>query len=111
MKIFVNDKEITIFHGAKVLDVIRAYYTHHKMKWPCQLPIVTDAHGNSVASDGELREGNHLYIKTKNNRVMKTISTKLKVISGIMVLSVSLLIGCSTSRKAVELPKERKIDI
>ena len=111
MKIFVNDKEITIFHGAKVLDVIRAYYTHHKMKWPCQLPIVTDAHGNSVASDGELREGNHLYIKTKNNRVMKTISTKLKVISGIMVLSVSLLIGCSTSRKAVELPKERTIEI
>lgn len=26
MKIFVNDEEIRIFHGAKVIDVIRAYY-------------------------------------------------------------------------------------
>ena len=111
MKIFINDKEITVFRGAKVIDVIRAYYTHNKMKWPCQLPIVTDGYGNSVAPDGELSEGNHLYIKTKNNRTMKTISTKLKVIAGIIVLGASLMMGCSTSRKVAELPKTRTIEI
>ena len=65
MKLFVNDKEITIHHGAKVLDVIRAYYVQRKKRFPCKLPIVTDAYGNSIAPDGELSEGNHLYIKTK----------------------------------------------
>ena len=67
MKVYVNDKEITVFNGAKVVDAIRAYYTLNKTKWPCPLPIVTDGYGNIVAPDGELSEGNHLYIKTKNN--------------------------------------------
>ncbi len=65
MKLFVNDKEITIHHGAKVLDVMRAYYVQRNKRLPCKLPIVTDAYGNSIAPDGELSEGNHLYIKTK----------------------------------------------
>ena len=65
MKLFVNDEEIIIFHGATVLDVVRAYYAERNKKLPCKLPIVTDAYGNNVASDGELTEGNHLYIKNK----------------------------------------------
>lgn len=65
MKLFVNDKEVTIHNGAKVLDVIRGYYSLRNKRLPCKLPIVTDAYGNSVAPDGELNEGNHLYIKTK----------------------------------------------
>ncbi len=60
MKIFVNDEEITIYHGAKVLDVMRAYYVQHGQKLPSQLPIVTDGYGNSIAPDGELSEGSHL---------------------------------------------------
>lgn len=111
MKIFINDKEITIHRGAKVLDVIRAYYAQQGKKLPCKLPIVSDAYGNTVAHDGELSEGNHLYIKTKNNRTMKTISTKLKVISGIVLLGISLMMGCGTSRKVAELPKVRTIEI
>ena len=111
MKIFINNKEVVIHNGAKVLDVIRAYYIQRNKKLPDRLPIVTDAYGNSVAPDGELREGNHLYIKTKNNRTMKTISTKLKVISGIVLLSISLMMGCGTSRRVAELPKARTIEI
>ena len=65
MKVFVNNEEITIHHGARVLDVIRAYYAQHNKKLPCKLPIACDAYGNSIAPDGELNEGNHLYIKTK----------------------------------------------
>lgn len=62
MKIFINDEEVITHHGAKVLDVIRAYYTQQGRKLPDKLPIVSDAYGNSVALDGELNEGNHLYI-------------------------------------------------
>lgn len=65
MKIFVNDEEVTIFNGAKVLDVMRAYYAQHDKKLPCQLPSVTDGYGNAVAADGELSEGNHLYENQK----------------------------------------------
>lgn len=61
MKIFVNDEEITIFNGAKVLDVIRAYCSKNNKKTPCKLPIVTDGYGNILAPDGQLSEGNHLY--------------------------------------------------
>ena len=70
MKLFVNDTEITIFQGATVLDAVRAYYAQHNKKLPRKLPIVYDAYGNSVAPDGELSEGNHLYIKikTKNKK-------------------------------------------
>lgn len=69
MKLFVNDEEITIHHGAIVIDAVRAYYVQHNKKLPYKLPIVTDAFGNSVAPDGELSEGNHLHIKTKTKEL------------------------------------------
>lgn len=64
MKILVNDEEIVVFHGAKVIDVIRAYYVEHGKKPPCQIPMVNDAYGNSLALDGELKDGNSLYFKS-----------------------------------------------
>ena len=111
MKLSVNDEEITIYHGATVLDVIRAYYAQRNKKLPCKLPIVTDAYGNSVAPDGELTEGNHLYIKTKNKKIMKTNPTTQKVIYGIVLLGASLLMGCTTSRKVAEQPKAKTVEI
>lgn len=63
MKILVNDEEVVVFHGAKVVDVIRAYYVEQGKKLPCQMPMVHDAYGNSIALDGELKDGNRLYIK------------------------------------------------
>ena len=71
MKLFVNDEEITIHHGAKVLDAIRAYYAQRNKNLPQNLPMVSDAYGNSIAPDGELSEGNHLYIKTKKTNSRK----------------------------------------
>lgn len=62
MKIFINNEEIIIFHGATVLDVVRAYYIQQDKRLPCILPNVTDAYGNSIALDGELTEGNHLFV-------------------------------------------------
>lgn len=107
MKIFINDEEITIFNGAKVLDVIRAYYVQHDKKIPSRLPIVTDGYGNNVALDGELREGNHLYMKITNN------SATPKLLWAIILLGTAFLMGCSTSQNAqVEgLAKERTVEI
>ena len=68
MKLFVNDKEITTHHGATVLDVMRGYYALRNKKLPGKLPVVTDAYGNCVASDGALTEGNHLFIETKKKK-------------------------------------------
>lgn len=42
---------------------------------------------------------------------MKTICTELKVIVGLTVLSVSLLVGCGTSRKVSELPQNKTVEI
>ena len=68
MKLFVNDTEISIHRGATVLDAVRAYYAQHDKKLSHNLPTVSDAYGNSIAPDGELSEGNHLYIKTRNKK-------------------------------------------
>ena len=111
MKIFINDEEVIIHHGAKVIDAIRAHYTQQGKKLPDKLPIVSDTYGNSVALDGELNEGNHLYIKTKNNKAMRIISTKLKGLCGIVVLGTLLLMGCKTSSKIAKLPKARTVEI
>jgi len=107
MKIFVNDEKVEIFQGAKVLDVIRAYYAQHGQKLPGKLPIVTDGYGNSIAPDGELSEGNQLYMKTKIN------ARASKAIRAIALLAVALLLGCSTKQnvKITELPAARTIEI
>lgn len=106
MKIFFNNEEITIFYGAKVLDVVRAYYAQHDKKLPSTLPIITDGYGNSIAPDGELSEGNHLYMKIKKN------STTPKVLWALVLLG-ALLMGCNTSQyaKVTQLPQERTLEI
>ena len=107
MKIFVNDEEITIFNGAKVVDVIRAYYVQHGKKLPSRLPVVTDGYGNSVALDGELSEGNHLYMKIKKSSITP------KVLWAILLLGTALLMGCSTSQsdRAGTLATARTVEI
>ncbi|MDD2412487.1 MAG: hypothetical protein RBS19_09515 [Bacteroidales bacterium] len=69
MKIFVNDKEISIHKGAKVVDVVRSYFAHYGQRIPSNLLIVTDAYGNTIALDGELREGSCLYLKNQKTEV------------------------------------------
>ena len=63
MKLFINDEEITIFNGATVLDAVRAFYVQLNKDFPTILPTVIDGYDNSVSYDGELTEGNHLYIR------------------------------------------------
>ncbi|MDD2564892.1 MAG: bifunctional UDP-sugar hydrolase/5'-nucleotidase [Salinivirgaceae bacterium] len=102
MKLYIDDEEISIYNGAKVLDVVRAYFAQRNEKLPNKLPVVTDAYGNSVELNGELSEGNHLYINIRNKGNLKTIVTTPKVIHIIALLGISLLMGCNTNQKGKE---------
>lgn len=42
---------------------------------------------------------------------MKTMTTKLKMFCGLVVLGASLLMACSTSRKVAELPQSKTVEI
>lgn len=68
MIIFVNDIEIRVFAGARVIDAVRAYYAEIGRAIPHKTPIAKDRYGNTVAIDGRLSEGNHIYIKIKTKR-------------------------------------------
>jgi hypothetical protein len=65
MRIRINRTDLELFGGATVADALRRYYVLHKKKFPEIFPAVTDRHGNYVAPDGSLSEGNQLYLKTK----------------------------------------------
>lgn len=62
MKIFIDNMEVSVHTGANVLDALRVYYAVLGKKTPRVLPEITDGYGNTVATDGELSEGNRLYI-------------------------------------------------
>jgi hypothetical protein len=68
MQIKVNDREIEIFSGARVRDVLRKY---SKITWT-QIQkgskAVFDRHGHEIALDGELSAGVRLFVK----RVVRT---------------------------------------
>ena len=63
MNINVNGKEVEIFSGARVADVLRKY---SKISWK-QVQngrkAVLDGHGHEVALDGELNGGERLLVK------------------------------------------------
>ena len=102
MKITVNDTLIELHNGARVKDAILRYYTIKGQKMPGNLPDVEDRFGNSVAPDGELTDGNILFIRSKRKRR----SSLLKMI--LMVLTAGLLAACSSVKHSrITLPAER----
>ena len=65
MKITVNNTPLDLHKGAKVRDAVLKYYSELDIRKPEHFPQVEDPYGNKVASDGELTEGNILFIKTR----------------------------------------------
>jgi hypothetical protein len=63
MKVFVNDRAITLFQGAKVKDAILSFDKRilHRIK----LYEIFDKYGNQTDADGALQEDSRLYIKQK----------------------------------------------
>lgn len=96
MKITVNNIPLDLHIGAKVKDAIMKYYSEKGIQRPEQLPRVEDRYGNEVASDGELSDGNILFIKTKQKH--KSSFPKLVL----ALLAMGFLFGCSTGKKVTK---------
>jgi 5'-nucleotidase len=95
MKIKVNDTVIELYNGAKVKDAILKYYSQSGKKIPKKVPPVEDRYGNKVAEDGELTDGNSLFISEKRGKR----KSFLKVVSAIIAIGV--LTSCGTGKKVL----------
>ena len=93
MKITVNNITLDLHSGAKVRDAILKYYTELDIHSPDHFPRVEDPYGNKVAKDGELTDGNILFIKTKH--LKKSSFTKLVLAA----LAIGFLFGCNNGEK------------
>ncbi len=102
MKITVNDTLLELHNGAKVKDAILSYYSLMRKKVPVRFPLVEDKYGNKVASDGELTEGNTLFIRNGRRGQILMKQLVLLLFAGV------LFTGCSTTKQAVALKKEEK---
>lgn len=95
MKIEVNNTILELYSGAKVKDAILKYYSQLGKKIPEKIPPVEDRYGNKVAEDGELSDGNSLFIREKRGK-RKSI---LKL--GSVILAIGLLFACGTGKKVI----------
>lgn len=95
MKITVNNIALELHNGAKVKDAILSYYSQQGNSIPKNFPAVEDRFGNEVSFDGELNDGNALFIKTGNEKT----TSFLKLV--LALLAIGLLYSCSTGKKAI----------
>ncbi len=95
MKITVNNTPLELHNGAKVKDAILKYYSQQGNNNPKYFPLVEDRYGNEVACDGELTDGNTLFIKTKHEKA----SSFPKLV--LAILAIGLLFACSNGKKAI----------
>ncbi|MDR1581761.1 MAG: hypothetical protein LBS55_00635 [Prevotellaceae bacterium] len=65
MKVFVNDREITLFEGAKVRDAVLSF--DKRILHEISLYEILDKYGNQTDIDGALQDGNKLFIKKLKN--------------------------------------------
>ncbi len=63
MNIYVNEKKISIFHGATVKSALMKYYRATGEKVNLDSLDVRDAYGNSIALDGSLSESSRIFTK------------------------------------------------
>jgi 5'-nucleotidase / UDP-sugar diphosphatase len=94
MKVTVNNTLLELHNGARVKDAIMSFFSQSGRKVPKRLPIAEDRFGNRVAHDGELTEGNALFIVPGH----KKRSSSLKLIGALM--AIGLLSACSTQKHA-----------
>lgn len=95
MKITINDTILDIYNGATVRDAVIKYYLQQGKKIPGRFPVVEDRYGNTVASDGELTEGNILFIRTKNKKKAVPRLLLLAVLAGL------IFSACGTGKKVI----------
>jgi 5'-nucleotidase len=103
MKITVNKTLLELHNGARVKDAIMSFYTYAGRRVPKKLPPVEDRFGNRVAPDGELTEGNTLFIVSERKKRAST----LKVVTA--ALAIGLLPSCGSLKHAETLPILEKL--
>ena len=94
MKITLNNTLLELHSGARVRDAIVSFFTHTGQKLPKRLPRIEDRFGNRVDHDGELSEGNTLFIVPGH----KKRASSLKLIPA--VLAIGLISACSSQKHA-----------
>lgn len=60
MKVYINERAIEIFEGARVIDALHVFSVEEGFELPKSLPPVFDQYGNEVALDGMLSDGDKL---------------------------------------------------
>lgn len=66
MIVFVNEKQIKIFVGAKVMDALRYVFVRRHLDLNLiddKYLTVYDGYGNEIALDGPLCENKHIFYK------------------------------------------------
>lgn len=63
MKVFVNEKEFTLFNGAKVIDALRMYNNKAIKEIEQGLAEILDAYGNHTDLNGAIHEGSRLFFR------------------------------------------------
>jgi len=94
MKVTVNNILFDLHNGAKVKDAILKFYSEMGLHSPETYPKVEDRYGNPVAFDGELSDGNILFIKA--HRKISSSIPKLVLAA----LLIGFLFGCNSGKKA-----------
>jgi 5'-nucleotidase len=103
MQIIVNNTPLELHNGARVQDAILKYYSQQGRKIPKKIPPAEDRYGNMVASDGELTDGNVLFIRTKRDKKFPFLILVLALITG------GVFVSCSAGKKSVSgTQKERQ---
>ncbi|MDR2027540.1 MAG: hypothetical protein LBQ01_08285 [Prevotellaceae bacterium] len=64
MKVFVNEKEIILFRGAKVKDAVLSF--DRTVMRRIAMYEILDIYGNPTDIDGALQENSRLTVKLKN---------------------------------------------
>ena len=106
MKITINNTLLELHNGARVRDAIVSFFTHTGQKLPKRLPRIEDRFGNGVDHDGELSEGNTLFIVPGH----KKRASSLKLISAI--IAIGLISSCSSQKhSATSVIPENKAGI
>lgn len=95
MKITVNDTILELYNGATVKEAVLKYFLQKGKKVPGRFPVVEDRYGNTLAADGELSDGNALFIRARNKKKTSPGLLALAVLAGLVISS------CSTGRKAI----------
>jgi len=93
MKISVNNVILEVHDGARAKEAVVKFYSHTGRKIPRRLPRITDSFGNEVAPDGELSDGNSLFVDQAGRK-----QKNLTMLLTLFVISL-FLSSCSTRLK------------